>query len=183
LDKTGLLVRITIAVNEIALGRIGFDTEGGESEGRIHYKKGLADAMTAFQEAQSSHDLEILIFAEYTFLGQELQFCNPAETQTIASLTQAIQSFDDALLILGVVDDVSRYLDAGKAFPHQDKYRVHGMPKDAFHIACISHRTRLQNILRAPGINLTEKLLYQQRFANMSAAQSVYLEKQKKAFI
>jgi len=48
------------------------------------------------------------------------------------------------------------------------------------HIACISHKTRLQNILRAPGIDPIEKALLKQRFVNLPAAQNGYIEKQKK---
>jgi len=55
------------------------------------------------------------------------------------------------------------------------------MPKDAFHRACGGHKTRLNNILRSPGINLTEKKLLEQRLTNIITAQSVYYEKQKKA--
>ena len=48
-------------------------------------------------------------------------------------------------------------------------------------MACISHKTRIQNILRAPGIDPIEKALLKQRFANLSAAQNSYIEKQKTA--
>ena len=45
---------------------------------------------------------------------------------------------------------------------------------------CIAHRTRLQNILRTPGIDPIEKALLKQRFANLSTGQNGYAEKQKK---
>jgi hypothetical protein len=181
LEKTGLLVRILTSVNKINDGRKGLDTDGGEREGRLSYKDGLSIAMQVFQEAQISQDPETLIFAEYTFLAQELQFCDPADTQTIASLTPAIQSFDDAFSCLKAVANSDGYQTAELTHPHRDKYRISGMPKDSFHIACIAHRTRIQNMLRTPGINMTEKALLQQRYVNMSAAQTVYLDKQKEA--
>jgi hypothetical protein len=56
-----------------------------------------------------------------------------------------------------------------------------GRPKDSFHIACIPHRTRLQNILRTPGLDPIEKALLKQRFDNLFTAQQGYIEKQKKA--
>ena len=59
--------------------------------------------------------------------------------------------------------------------------RVQGFPKDAFHIACISHKTRIQNILRTPGVDSIEKSLLKQRFANLPMAQISYIKKQKKA--
>ncbi|GBU26527.1 hypothetical protein R84B8_00037 [Treponema sp. R8-4-B8] len=68
-----------------------------------------------------------------------------------------------------------------QAIPHDKDYRVSGFPRDAFHVACIGHKTRIQNILKAPGIDLIEKTLLKQRLANMSTAQTAYVEKQKKA--
>jgi len=46
--------------------------------------------------------------------------------------------------------------------------RVDGLPKDAFHIACRAHKTRIRNVLRAPGIDTIEKNLLKQRRANLS---------------
>ena len=68
-----------------------------------------------------------------------------------------------------------------KATPHHKDYRVSGFPKDSFHIACDSHKTRIKNILRAPGIDPIEKSLLKQRLANLPTAQNGYVEKQKKA--
>ena len=39
--------------------------------------------------------------------------------------------------------------------------------------------TRIQNALRTPGINMTEKAVLKQRIANMKTAQERYLEKQR----
>jgi len=68
------------------------------------------------------------------------------------------------------------------ATPHDKKFRFKGYPKDAFHIACSSHMTRLRNIIRSPGIDTIEKALLKQRLTNLPVAQDGYLEKQKKAF-
>jgi hypothetical protein len=57
------------------------------------------------------------------------------------------------------------------------------MPKDALHIACNAHRTRLGNMDRVPGINPLEKEFYKVRRENMKAVQELYLEKQKKALM
>jgi len=70
-----------------------------------------------------------------------------------------------------------------KTYPHNGIYRVNGFPKNAFHIAFISHKTRLQNILRASGIDPIEKALLKQRFANLSATQAAYNELQKKVLL
>jgi hypothetical protein len=92
----------------------------------------------------------------------------------------AIESFDDAILALKAIEKTS-YKITDEVFPRNAKYRVRGFPKDSFHIACIAHKTRLQNILRSPGIDPIEKALLKQRLANLTSAQSGYIEKQKKA--
>jgi hypothetical protein len=133
--------------------------------------------MKAFLEAYTLGDPETSAQVEYTILVQELEFCDPADTFAIASLTQAVQSFDDAFRCLKVVGSPA-YRAVEEATPHRKEYRFHGMPRDAYHIACEAHRARLSNALRAPGINMTEKALLQQRIANLPAAQNAYLEQQ-----
>ena len=83
---------------------------------------------------------------------------------------------------IGLIDNIisTIYKGAERSHPHNKKYRINGFPKDSFHIACIAHRTRLQNVLRAPGIDPIEKSLLKQRHANLSTAQNGYTEKQKK---
>jgi hypothetical protein len=182
LDPIGYIDSITKAAASIDFGRKGFATRGKAEEGRISYEEGIAEALSAFQEAQTTADPQIMILSEYTFLSQELEFCEKSDKDSLSSLTQAIQSFDDAFLALTVVEDSILYQGTEKTIPHHKKYRVGGgFPKDSFHIACISHKTRLQNILRSPGIDQIEKALLKQRFANLSAAQNGYIEKQKKA--
>jgi len=180
LAKIGLVSSIYDAALAIDFGRKGFATRGKAEEGRISYEIGIAKALTAFQEAQTTADPQTIILAEYTFISQELQFCEKTDKDSLSSLTKAIQSFDDAFLALQAVVE-SGYKTVDKAFPHIKEYRVNGFPKDAFHIACISHKTRLQNVLRSPGIDPIEKALLKQRFANLSAGQGGYVEMQKKA--
>ena len=180
MDKIGLVDSIYKAWISIDGGRKGFATRGKAEEGRISYEDGITLASTTFTQAQASADPEVIILAEFTFLSQELHFCEPTDNHTISSLTQAIQSFDDALLAIKSVAKPD-YKIADNIFPHNGKYRVNGYPKDAFHIACIAHRTRLQNILRSPGIDPIEKTLLMQRINNLSIAQKAYIEMQKKA--
>ena len=179
MGQIGLVDKVFYAVENINDGRRGLTTDGEEREGRISYEKGITDSSSAFQEAQTTGNLKTLILTELTFLQQEFQFCNEADTFAKSSLAQAIQSFEDALLSLEAVEEPG-YKTADKTYPHNPKYRVKNYPKDAFHLACIAHRTRLQNVLRSPGINMTEKAVLQQRNANMVVAQRNYIEKQKK---
>ena len=161
MDRIGLLREIYDSVANIDQGRVWLDTVGFEANGRASYRRGLEVAMSSFQSAQANAatDLELVILAEQTFITQELQFCDSSDTQAIASLEQAIKSFDDALRSLEVVSDPVLYSGAEKTYPTGSNHRYKKMPKDAFHIACIAHRTRIGNILRAPGINIAEKQL------------------------
>ena len=180
MDRIGLVDSINKAAMSIDLGRRGFAIHGKEREGRILYEDGISKAMATFQKAQASVDPNNIILAEYTFLSQELQLCDKSDKDTLSSLTKAVQSFDDAFFALQAVEEPG-YKTAEKTYPHSGKYRVSGFPKDAFHTACISHKTRLQNILRVPGIDTIEKTLLKQRFANLPVAQDGYMEKQGKA--
>ena len=181
MDQSGFISNILEATTSIDAGRKGFATKGKAEEGRIFYEDGIALALSTFQEAQTTANPQILLLAEYTFLSQELEFCSKNDKDTLNSLTQAIQSFDDAFLVLKIVDDKTLYHAADKAIPHHKKYRIKTFPKDSYHIACDSHKTRIKNILRSPGIDPIEKDLLQQRLANLSTAQNTYNEKQKKA--
>jgi hypothetical protein len=75
LDRIGLINSIYKATSNIDLGRKGVATRGKAEEGRISYEDGIAEAMTAFKEAQATADPQTMIVAEYTFLAQELEFC------------------------------------------------------------------------------------------------------------
>ena len=179
MDTTGYVINIAAATINIDYGRKGFATRGKAEEGRLSYERGISGALSVFRDAQSTADPHIIILIEYTFLNQELQFCDETDTNSLSSLTQAIQSFDDAFLALKAVDDTN-YIIAELTHPHHKNYRFGGFPKDAFHIACISHRTRIQNMLRTPGVDPIEKVLLKQWFDNLSTAQNGYMNKQGK---
>ncbi|MCL2181561.1 MAG: hypothetical protein FWB83_10590 [Treponema sp.] len=183
MDPTGLLDKIIEAATIIDYGRKGFATRGKAEEGRLSYERGIFAALSAFKDAQSTIDPHIIILTEYTFLAQELQFCDKTDMDSFGSLTQAIQSFDDAFLVLEVVEDSTLYKAVDQSFPRNKKYREKSFPKDSYHIACKAHRTRLKNILRSPGIDPIEKTLLKQRFANLTTGQKGYCEKQRKAIL
>ena len=178
---TGLVDKIYTAASAIDFGRKGFATRGKAEEGRLSYERGISVALSTFKDAQSTADPQVIILVEYTFLNQELLFCEKSDTDSISSLTQAVQSFNDAFLALKTLEDSTLYQGAEQTHPHNKNYRVNGFPKDSYHIACIAHKTRLRNILRSPGIDPIEKALLKQRFANISTGQKRYIEKQEKA--
>jgi hypothetical protein len=183
LDQTGLLYDILVGTNNIDDGRKGFAVPGKERQGRISYEDGIALALAAFQKAQRIADPETFILAEVYFLTQELEFCAKADTDTKNSLTYAVQSFRDALRSLATVEDAAGYKIAETTHPTDPKKRVQGFPMDAFHQACGSHKARLRNILRTPGIEMLEKDLLKQRAVNMKVAQGAYVEKQRRALV
>jgi len=180
LDLILLANNITNAVIHIDSGRKGFATRGKEHEGRLSYERGISEALSNFKEAHVTADPQTIILAEYTFLSQELEFCEKTDKDSITSLTKAIRLFDDAFLALETVEGL-HYEIADKTIPHDAKYRISGFPMDAYHIACDSHKTRLKNVLRSPGIDPIEKALLRQRLLNLSAGQGGYIEKQRKA--
>ena len=184
MDRIGLLDSIIKSEIDIDQGRKWLETDGMERDGRSSFQSGLTKAMEVFQAVMplAAEDLELLILAEYTFIAQELHLCDPADTQAKSSLGSALQSLDDALLALEALSDDTLYKGAEMTHPHSSKYRIKNMPRDAFHIMCIGHRTRINNILRSPGINLLEKNLLAQRLANINAAQAAYLEKQQQFY-
>ena len=144
MDLIGYLSRISTAATNIDSGRKGFATRGKAEEGRISYETGIAEAMSAFKEAQATADPQTIIIAEYTFLTQELQFCKKTDKDSFNSLTKALQSFDDAFLALKTVENSTMYQGVENAIPHHKDYRVNGFPKDSFRIACSSHKTRIK---------------------------------------
>ena len=182
MDAIGIVSSIADAAVYIDTGRKYFAIEGKEREGRVSYEAGIAKALSTFRDAQSTTDPQTIILAEYTFISQELQFCEKADKETLSSLNKAIQSFDDAFLVLKIVEDKTLYHAADKAIPHHKDYRISGFPKDSFHVAADSHKTRIKNMLRTPGVDHIEKELLRQRLANLSTAQGGYIEKQKKVF-
>jgi len=181
MDLTGLLGNILLSAADIDKGRKNLATDGLEHIGRLYYENGISLALTTFKNSQDSTDPQTMILIELTYLQQEFHFCDETDTITRSSLTQAIQSFEDALRSLKIVEDSTLYKGAEATYSTAPKYRYHGFPRDAIHLACTAHRTRLQNSLRTPGINMIEKTVLTQRAANMTAIQAAYLEKQKKA--
>ena len=117
MGEIGLVDSIYKAVINIDFGRKGFAIIGKEREGRISYEDGVATAMSAFKEAQTTANPQAIILAEYTFLSQELQFCEKSDKDSLNSLTKAIQSFDDAFLALKAVEKPG-YKTADETYPH-----------------------------------------------------------------
>jgi hypothetical protein len=175
LERTGLLNSIWKSVIFINRGRKWLDIKGQTEKGRVSYRKGLAQAMVAFKEVQAliPGDLELPLVAEYTFINQELDLCESSDVKTLNSLNQAVEDFDRAFLVVEVIQKPAHYRALEKGFSLHKFFRYEKMPKDSFHVACLGHIARLNNILRSPGINPAEKALLEQRLVNIKAVQKV----------
>ena len=180
MELTGLVNNIISATASIDYGRKGFATRGKAEEGRISYEKGIALAMASFKEAQATADPETILLAEYTFITQELEFCEKTDKDAIKSLSRGIRFFDDSFLALQAIKDPG-YKIAEKTYPHDGKYRIKSYPLDSFHIAIEGHKGRLQNILKTPGLDPIEKALLKQRLDTIKAGQEGYMGLQRKA--
>jgi hypothetical protein len=168
-----------IAVERIAAGRLGFETDGREHEGMVEFSEGVKKASELYTVAIKSSDCELMITAEYTFLGKELEYAESDEYDAESSAAAAIQAFDDAFLALQAVNDKNLYRGIELGFPHRGKWRYNNMPNDAFHIACTGHIRRIKNGLSRFGVNRRDRALAELRIQMFNVVQSVYLEKQK----
>jgi hypothetical protein len=173
---------MTAAVSTINKGRRSIATPGEAENGRINFEKGHAIALQTFQEALSSGDVEIILLAEYLFVTHELADSEGDEMEGKASAEAALQSFDDAFLALKVVDNPAAYRGVEMAFPHRSQcrsqWRYKGLPRDAFHVAMIAHKTRLKNGISRLGLPKLDRELTKTRISALGAIQQVYCAKQ-----
>jgi uncharacterized protein YaaR (DUF327 family) len=182
MEKTGSINK-RIADNTVLInnGRIFIHTGGKSEQGRVLFATGVSDTLQAFREAQTSKDSKTMVQAEQVFLKTELQYADKKDKLLTSSLNNAITDLGDALKVLPTVESSAIYKNTDKAFLTTGKDRVNYLPKDAFHKACNSHKTRLLNTLRTPGLSATEKELIKQRASNMDTAKHLYIGKQKTA--
>jgi hypothetical protein len=178
LEKSGLVTDIINGVANIAKGRRGVQTEGGEVEGRINFEEGHALVRKAFAEALEARDAEMLILAEYIYTAQELAESTGKEGYGRSSAKAGLAKFDDAFLALKAVEEGAPYHTVDMAFPHETAYRYKGMPRDSFHLACISDKTRIRNGLSRLGIPNLDLDLAHRRMDALTSVQDIYLDKQ-----
>jgi hypothetical protein len=179
MEKTGLTIGILEAVKDITIGRIGLRTDGKAEKGRADLAKGLALGKKIFAEVKECTDPELMLFAEYFFVTQELEGARSEEIIGRSSYQSALHDFDDAFRSLKSVKDTTMYQGAENTYPNRAPFRYKGMPNDAFHTAYAGHYTRLQNKLKPIGIDPDEQVLTELRMQVCKTAQEVYLEKQR----
>jgi hypothetical protein len=166
-------------VSKITNGRIGLRTKGETEEGRENFAEGMELGNKIFAELKDCGDPGLMLFAEYSFMNQELEGARVEEKIGRASYQSAAHDFDDAFLSLKSVKDAVMYQGAENTHPHRAPFRYKGMPNDSFHIAYTGHYTRLQNKLKPIGIDPDEQILTELRMAVCKSAQDVYLEMQR----
>jgi hypothetical protein len=181
MEKNGLSIDIAEAASTIARGRRSFTIRGETEKGLDDFEDGHALAMRIFQEAAASGDVELILLAEYLFVTQELAESEGGEPEGKASAEAALQSFDDAFLALKAVEEGPPYHTVEMAFPHRNQWRYKGLPRDAFHVACIAHKTRLKNGLSRLGLPKLDRELAKTRIIALGAIQQVYCAKQQAA--
>jgi hypothetical protein len=181
MEKSGLQSRITNAVSKIAEGRKGLETDGEEHEGRLLFEDGIAKARAIFAEVLASGDVELMLLAEYLFITQELEESEDDEIEGRASAVAALASFDDAFLSLKALEKGAAYQVAEQTYPHNTQYRYKDMPKDAFHIAFIAHKTRLRNSISRMGLSRLDRTLVKERIKAIVTTQEIYFNKQQLA--
>jgi hypothetical protein len=183
MEKTGLSIDIARAAAMIARGQRNLEITGKAEAGLLDFQAGHALAMRTFQEAVASGDVELVMLAENLFVTQELSESKGDEPEATASAEAALQSFDDAFLVLQIVDDPVVYRGAELAFPHRGQWRYKDLPRDAFHVAVIAHKTRLKNGLSRIGLPKLDRELAKARIAALGAIQQVYCAQQQAALM
>jgi hypothetical protein len=181
MEKHGLNINIARAAARIARGRRGLEIPGKTEAGHFDFQTGHAIAMRTFQEAVASGDVDLVMLAENLFVSQELAESKGDEPEATASAEAALQSFDDAFLVLQIVDDPAVYRGVELGFPHRGQWRYKDLPRDAFHVAVIAHKTRLKNGLSRIGLPKLDRELAKTRIAALGAIQQVYCAKQQAA--
>jgi hypothetical protein len=181
MEKNGLNIEIASAAVRIARGRRSLEIKGEAEAGLLDFQTGHTLARRTFQEAISSGDVELILLAEYLFVTQELAESEGNEPEGKASAEAALQSFDDAFFALKAVEEGAAYHIAEQTFPHRGPWRYKGLPRDAFHVACIAHKTRLKNGLSRLGLPKLDRELAKTRITALGAIQQVYCAKQQAA--
>jgi hypothetical protein len=159
MERSGLVDSIIQGVAYIAEGRRGLQTDGKEHEGRLSFEKG---------HGRSSAKAGLAKFDDAV---------RPNGRALILPLGKRLLPYD-AFLVLKAVEEGAAYHTVDMAFPHERVYRYKGMPRDSFHLACISDKTRIRNGLSRLGLPNLDLDLAQRRIDALASVQDIYFDKQ-----
>jgi hypothetical protein len=180
MEKIGLFVEMGKGVSDLAEGRRKLYVKGTEIEGLLQYREGYEVIMSLFKEALASGDPEIMLLAEFFYTASELHESYGNEPVAKSSAQAAVRKFEEALWAVRTVQD-PHYGIVHKVFSSERTYRHKGMPKDAYHIACLSDRARVKNGLSRMGLSAEDKGIAFSRVAMLDGAQDAYMGLQNKS--
>jgi hypothetical protein len=180
MEKNGLLNSMRDGVAALADGRRKLYAKGTEVEGLEMYHKGYGIIFSLFKEALATKDAELMLLAEFYYTARELYESPGGEPVAKSSAQTAVRKFEEALQALKVVVN-PQYALVHQALSTEKAYRFKGMPKDAFHIACLSDMARVRNGLSRMGLSDEDKKIAHKRIEVMNFAQDCYVEIQQKS--
>jgi hypothetical protein len=166
-------------VATLAKGRQTLYTEGTEAYGLKLYKEGYEIVFSLFNEAIVSEDAELMLLAEFFYTSGELSASEGNEPVAKSSAQTAVRKFEEAMQALQTVASPN-YSLLHRALSTDKAYRHRGMPKDAFHVACLSDMARVRNGLSRMGLSPEDKGIAHKRIELMNAAQDCYCRMQEK---
>jgi hypothetical protein len=171
------------AVVLIEEGRRLHFVEDTALQGLKRFKEGSALLTKAFLDAKATNDLETILKAEYDFLAAGIASGSPDETLAKGSAEAGLDVIDDALRAIKAVQSDDGYKWVDLAYPRHDKrtWRFKDMPRDAFHVFCASHTSRLQNGLKRYGVSAIDRALITLRVDTINAIEEAYCAMQRKA--
>jgi hypothetical protein len=181
MERNFLLVEMGEGVAKLAEGRRKLYTKGTEADGLSLYQKGYKAIISLFKDALASDDAELMLFAELFYTASELHESHSNEPVAKSSAKAAVLKFEEALQAVRIVSDVAQYHAVHKVISTEKTYRFKGMPKDAYHIACLSDRARVKNGLSRMGLSDEDRQIAFARIALLDGAQDTYVEWQKKS--
>jgi len=174
MEKNGLFVEMGKGVAKLAEGRRKLYIKGTEIEGLDKYQEGCSIIVSLFDEALATADPELLLLAEFFYTASELAESAGNEPVAINSSQTAVRKFEEGLQALKIVTDLKLYRAVHQAISTEKPYRYKGMPKDAFHIACLSDAARVRNGLSRMGLSDEDKKIARKRIEMLNVAQDCY---------
>ncbi|MDR1380568.1 MAG: hypothetical protein LBJ47_03710 [Tannerella sp.] len=179
MEKNGLLKQMFNGVTRLAKGRRALYGDGTEVYGLKLYREGYEIILSLLNEAIVSKDAELMLLAEFFYTAGELSSSDGNEPVAKSSALTAVRKFEEALQALQTVVNPN-YSLLHQALSTDKAYRHKGMPKDAFHVACLSDTARVRNGLSRMGLSLEDKRIARKRIELMNAAQDCYSQMQEK---
>jgi hypothetical protein len=185
LVKNGQRGDIAYAVRAIEEGRTKHFTPGQAEEGLAAFMEGSALLKQSFLDAKATGDIETILRAEYDFLSNAIIEGDSDETFAKSSAEAGLEVIEDALNALKALALGDAYKAVDLAYPRHDKraWRFKDMPKDAFHVFCASHKSRLQNGLSRFGVSKIDRELVKLRIDTINAIEEIYCERQRQTLV